>query len=287
MLPTALVARRQPSTTAAAPTTHCLPPSTAHTCSEVYIYIEVPQGVRAKQLEVSIRPQHLAVGIKDLPPYLDVSGAALGAGCLGACSGPTIIVVSWQITVVASNCAAKIMNVAWHACQLSVAAHWATLAAGNASRRWRPPALPFCNSGLPRGAFDGGGHAMLFATSIMRELAVCLPLWVLAQRDLGGTVKPSESYWTLEDGVLNIQLTKAEEGATWASAIAGAAAYCASLDPVAGAGRGPGAGLLSAPSPPGCCTCTHQLAGGGAWGACSCYTAPQAATPPSPGYMQL
>ena len=32
----------------------------------------------------------------------------------------------------------------------------------------------------------------------------------------------SESLWTLEDGTLHIQLTKAEEGATWDSAIAGA-----------------------------------------------------------------
>jgi hypothetical protein len=41
--------------------------------SEVNIYVEVPQGVRAKQLTVSIKPQHLSVGIKDLPAYLDVS----------------------------------------------------------------------------------------------------------------------------------------------------------------------------------------------------------------------
>ena len=41
--------------------------------SEVSIYIQVPQGVRAKQLDVSIKPQHLRVGIKELPPYLDVS----------------------------------------------------------------------------------------------------------------------------------------------------------------------------------------------------------------------
>lgn len=48
-----------------------------------------------------------------------------------------------------------------------------------------------------------------------------LPHYCCLQRDLGGTVKASESYWTLEDGVLHFQLTKAEEGATWDSAIAG------------------------------------------------------------------
>jgi hypothetical protein len=82
------------------------------TCSEVGIFIDVPQGVRAKQLEVSIQAGHLRVGIQGLPPYLD--------------------------------------------------------------------------------------------------------------KGLGGRVRPSESLWTLEDGVLHLQLAKAEEGATWASAIAGA-----------------------------------------------------------------
>lgn len=41
--------------------------------------------------------------------------------------------------------------------------------------------------------------------------------------------KAGESYWTLEDGALHIQLCKAEEGATWASAIAGAGAALAGL----------------------------------------------------------
>lgn len=79
--------------------------------SEVNIYVEVPQGVRAKQLTVSIKPQHLSVGIKDLPAYLD--------------------------------------------------------------------------------------------------------------KELGGLVRVSESLWTLEDGVLHIQLAKAQADTTWASAIAG------------------------------------------------------------------
>ncbi|PSC70531.1 nudC domain-containing 2 [Micractinium conductrix] len=81
------------------------------TLSEVSIYIQVPPGVRAKQLEVAIQARHLRVGIQGLPSYLD--------------------------------------------------------------------------------------------------------------KPLGGAVKPSDSCWTLEDGTLNILLAKAEEGATWASAIAG------------------------------------------------------------------
>lgn len=40
-------------------------------------------------------------------------------------------------------------------------------------------------------------------------------------RDLGGAIKPSESYWTLEDSCLHLELTKAEEAGTWASALAG------------------------------------------------------------------
>ncbi|GAB4813227.1 hypothetical protein N2152v2_000273 [Parachlorella kessleri] len=39
--------------------------------SEVNIYIQVPQGVRAKQLDVGITSTHLAVGIRGNPPYLD------------------------------------------------------------------------------------------------------------------------------------------------------------------------------------------------------------------------
>ncbi|EFJ50053.1 hypothetical protein VOLCADRAFT_73880 [Volvox carteri f. nagariensis] len=45
--------------------------------------------------------------------------------------------------------------------------------------------------------------------------------------DLAAPVKVSESFWTLEDGVLHINLTKLAEGEVWGSAIAGH-----SLDPV-------------------------------------------------------
>ncbi len=45
------------------------------------------------------------------------------------------------------------------------------------------------------------------------------------QRDLGSAVKADDSFWTLDEGELQVQLTKAEEGATWASAIAGAGCY--------------------------------------------------------------
>ena len=43
------------------------------TLTEVNIYITVPAGVRAKDLTVDIQSQHLTVGIKGNPPYLDVS----------------------------------------------------------------------------------------------------------------------------------------------------------------------------------------------------------------------
>jgi hypothetical protein len=45
--------------------------------------------------------------------------------------------------------------------------------------------------------------------------------------DLGGSVKVSESYWTLEDSVLHITLTKMQQGDPWPSAILGH-----SLDPM-------------------------------------------------------
>ena len=46
------------------------------TLSEVNIYIEVPKGVRGKQLSVGIKPSHIKVGIIPNPPYLDVSDLA-------------------------------------------------------------------------------------------------------------------------------------------------------------------------------------------------------------------
>ncbi len=46
------------------------------TLSEVNIYIEVPKGVRGKQLSVEIKPSHIIVGITPNPPYLDVSHIA-------------------------------------------------------------------------------------------------------------------------------------------------------------------------------------------------------------------
>jgi hypothetical protein len=110
----------------------------------------VPQGVRAKQLDVSIKPQHLRVGIKELPPYLDVSRRPRQ---LRGAAGQTGLRAFGQ-------------------------------------RRHNTAELPGCCSSLQKG--------------------------------LGGAVKVSESLWTLEDGTLHIQLTKAEVDTTWASAIAGA-----------------------------------------------------------------
>jgi hypothetical protein len=43
------------------------------TLSEVNIYIDVPPGVRAKELFVEIKQSHIRIGIKPNPPYLDVS----------------------------------------------------------------------------------------------------------------------------------------------------------------------------------------------------------------------
>ena len=43
------------------------------TLSEVNIYIEVPTGVKAKQLFVDISSSHISLGIHPNPPYLDVS----------------------------------------------------------------------------------------------------------------------------------------------------------------------------------------------------------------------
>lgn len=41
------------------------------TLTEVNLYIEVPHGVKAKQLAVEISSKHLTVAIKGNPPYLD------------------------------------------------------------------------------------------------------------------------------------------------------------------------------------------------------------------------
>lgn len=47
------------------------------TLSEVNIYIEVPPGVRAKQLFVEVKQSHIKIGIKPNPPYLDVRHPSL------------------------------------------------------------------------------------------------------------------------------------------------------------------------------------------------------------------
>jgi hypothetical protein len=50
------------------------------TFSEVNLYVAVPPGVGAKQLEVQITVSHLHFGIKGTPPYLDVSLRACKQG---------------------------------------------------------------------------------------------------------------------------------------------------------------------------------------------------------------
>ena len=42
------------------------------TLTEVNLYIQVPEGVRAKNLAIAIQNTHLSVGIKGNPPYIDV-----------------------------------------------------------------------------------------------------------------------------------------------------------------------------------------------------------------------
>jgi hypothetical protein len=42
-----------------------------------------------------------------------------------------------------------------------------------------------------------------------------------AQQDLAAACKPTESYWTLEDGTLHIQLQKLQQGEPWPSALVG------------------------------------------------------------------
>jgi CS domain len=47
------------------------------TISEVNLYVQVPPGVKAKDLFVIIDSQHLSLGVKPNPPYLNVSEAAV------------------------------------------------------------------------------------------------------------------------------------------------------------------------------------------------------------------
>ena len=68
---------------------------------------------------------------------------------------------------------------------------------------------------------DLGWKQLLDAAALQCLCRPC-PLPSILQRDLGGPVKADDCFWTLDEGELQVQLTKAEEGATWASAIAGA-----------------------------------------------------------------
>lgn len=42
------------------------------TLTEVNIYVTLPEGVRARELFVELSSNHLRLGIKPNPPYLDV-----------------------------------------------------------------------------------------------------------------------------------------------------------------------------------------------------------------------
>lgn len=39
---------------------------------EVNLYIEPPRGLKAEQIECTITPRHLRLGIKGNPPFIDV-----------------------------------------------------------------------------------------------------------------------------------------------------------------------------------------------------------------------
>ena len=43
------------------------------TLSDVNIYVQLPNGVSARQLYVDITSTHIKIGIQPNPPYLDVS----------------------------------------------------------------------------------------------------------------------------------------------------------------------------------------------------------------------
>jgi len=113
------------------------------TLNDLNIYIQVPAGVKGKQIYVDLEIKHIRVGIKPNPPYLEV-------------------------------------NISWLCCICTLASF-----------------LLHCSFILDLRARSG------------------------PQKDLGGTIKTSESYWTLDNGELQIQLTKAQKGETWESALDG------------------------------------------------------------------
>lgn len=52
------------------------------TLSEVNLYVQLPPGVKGKQLFVDISSSHLRFGIKPNPPYLDVRLPGVLVTCL-------------------------------------------------------------------------------------------------------------------------------------------------------------------------------------------------------------
>lgn len=48
------------------------------TFSDVNLYIQLPDGVRAKELFCNIQTSHLSFGVIPNPPYLNVSHGACG-----------------------------------------------------------------------------------------------------------------------------------------------------------------------------------------------------------------
>lgn len=57
------------------------------TLSELNLYVQLPTGVKAKQLYVDISSSHLRIGIKPNPPYLDVRAlpTIISSSALDAC----------------------------------------------------------------------------------------------------------------------------------------------------------------------------------------------------------
>lgn len=41
------------------------------TLSEINLYVQVPEGVRGRDLDVAISKSHLKFGIKKLPPFIN------------------------------------------------------------------------------------------------------------------------------------------------------------------------------------------------------------------------
>lgn len=135
------------------------------TLSELNIYVQLPASVKAKQLDVHISSSHLRIGITHNPPYLDVRP-----------NHHALCVYNALQHLGTSLCCFQLTPVHWH--------H--ALSVNSLGTNTWAEVLVLC--------------CIFFALAPM-SCAHCNICSLVAQHDLAGRVKASDSFWTVGESL--------------------------------------------------------------------------------------